>query len=350
MTTILYLTDPDRDYAADFLYHGFCRLLGPKNVIDWPPKESLHGRWVGARDVFGSDEPVFDCDLSEPRHGWLGREVDEALATRSFDLIVVPTLRPRVRFYLGTYRSDDLLTRNRDRIVAYDGEDSAERSDHYFADALGFYPAAMFKRELPIGETWAKPLPFGYPVERVVPATPRDPRVGYLVELWDWARGGMREKLYNALMTLPAEQRDVAVSRDGQGRISVKEYHARMRQCSIAVVPAGRGYWTNRHLDVVADGCCPLYERRTVQGVGLITLRFGDHTPAAYFDYPEEAMADVRELIGNPQLAYECALSAQQRMIAHHTTERRAELVWRAVHKELPVRAPRTDALQAGTC
>src|ERR1035437_2876608 len=174
LSMILVLTDKDRDYAADYLVDGLCRLVGADHVIDFPRKLSLH--WT--------DEPVMDCDLNLGTPAWNQDQVETALRDGKFKLVVIPTIRGIVPQRLYFWR--ELLRRNADRIVYYDAEDHALNTLTIVTETMGFRPAAYFKRELPIDEDWARPLPFGYPAERVVsPDLPRE-GVAYTAHIWHW--------------------------------------------------------------------------------------------------------------------------------------------------------------------
>lgn len=303
---ILVLTDKDQDYAADFLTHGLCTLVGAKNVVDFPRKPSLH--WT--------DEPVMDCDLNLDTPAWNQFRVEAALRDGTFELIVIPTIRGIVPQRLYFWR--ELLRLNADRIVYYDAEDHTANTRIVVTETMGFRPAAYFKRELLIGETWALPLPFGYPAERCVsPDLPRE-GVAYTAHIWNWCGpDSLRVRLKNAL----SEHRP-------RNRLDVRADHLWHQLASIAVSPSGRGYHTNRHLQVVADGCCPVIECPWMQWPDA----FIDGTECRYFKDEVECLDIVRELLNEPDQAHAMARAAQKALVERHSTLCRAKTVWGAVY------------------
>lgn len=313
---ILILTDSDPDYGPDYLTHGFCSLLGAENVVDWPRKRGLHWK----------EDALFDCHVDLDTAVMSQDEVHSALRDRTFNLIFIPTLRGTVSHQL--YYQREMWKLNADRIVYYDAEDHAMDTRPLFFQMAGIEPAAYFKRELPIGETWATPLPFGYPAERVV--TKREGRqfsFVYTAHLWEWCgTESLRRKLYVALRRELGAITNPDVH--GRDRVSVKVNHQYNRQALIAVSPAGQGYGTNRHLEIIADGCAPVIERPWRQWPNA-PEHWGE---CLYFKEEIECVEHVRELLNEPQRATEMAKAAQACLLRHHTTKHRADQVWRSIH------------------
>ena len=324
---ILLITDNSPDYGADWLSHGLVELAGPGKVVDWPRKASLH--WsVG--------EPQFDCCCSLDTARLSTDETAQYLRDGTFDLIVVPTLRGNVPQRL--YFARDLFRRNADRIVYYDAEDNSRDSLPLFVDTVGFRPVAYFKRELPLGETWAQPLPFGYPAERAHPPSSARPFVGtYDAFLWEWVGDRLRKRLANELRKL--QNFGVFATSNSAERMSVTTNNQRLRLSRLAVSPAGHGYQTNRHLGIVAAGCCPIIE-------GPPWVEFPDQfirgVDCLYFKDEVECVDAVRDLIEQPEWALELAQAAQLKFLDHHTTKHRALTVWQSVHGTLNVK-PEVD-------
>jgi hypothetical protein len=324
MPDILFLTDPSPDYGPDYLYDGFCELLGDGHVIDWPPKPSLH--------LSEGAPATFDCDLHRPQHDWSAERVAQALRDGTFAAVIVPTVRGEVRSQLRSWARAGLLNASRDRLVAYDAEDHPHNTQPLFTECLGAAPVAYFKRELPVGANWATSLPFGYPASRQVPVGEREPSVVYSAHLWDWCtpdstRAQLREGLRELGVVMPP---------DGS-RWDVAENHAANRSALIAVSPAGLGYHTNRHLEIIADGCCPVLEDghqpRAGAPCGIQGLS-GIVTPL--FRTADKALRIVQQLLADSIAAHALAEVAQAWWLRHHTTRHRAETVWCAIHSTLP--------------
>ncbi len=306
---ILVLTDKDRDYAADYMAHGFCSLFGADQVVDFPRKPSLH--WTA--------EPVMDCDLNLDTLAWNQEQVETALRDGTFKLVLIPTIRGVVPQRLYFWR--ELLRRNADRIVYYDAEDHAVNTLTVVTETMGFKPAAYFKRELPIGETWALPLPFGYPADRCVKTEMFRNGVVYTAHIWDWCgadslRVRLREALSDYLSVHP------------RSRLSVVSDHVLHRCSVLAVSPSGRGYHTNRHLQVIADGCCPVIERPWMQWPDALV----DGVECRYFRNEVEAVDIVRDLLNEPDKAHAMAIAAQKSLVERHSTLCRAKTVWSSIY------------------
>lgn len=317
MGKVLIVTDKDQDYAADYLASGF--VAAGHEVIDFPRKPSLH---------IGDAEPRFDCDLDLPEHALSAVDVAQCLAAREFDLIVVPTLRGLVRGQLLAWNRVGLLERNRDIIVAYDGEDHPHNTRPVFTACLGEDPAAYFKRELPLGENWAIPLPFGYPAERVVSSKSPNGGVAYTAHVWDWCGpDSMRVQLRQLLGRLALDCGGYWIPTE---RLSVAEDHRFHRLSLIAVSPAGQGSLSNRHLQCIADGCCPVIEQPSVQWPNAPQ----DHIECRYFKSATECVDIVDDLLNEPERARDMARAAQVNLLKFHSTRHRAETVWGKVHHD----------------
>lgn len=309
---ILFLTDSAPDYGADYLYDGFCCLYGPENVVEWPRKWNLH-RPCG-------EQRVFDCDSSWPASGLMSEL--QANLFKGWSAVVVPSLRCGQA--ITSLKS--ALAFNQEHLVYYDAEDHNCDTLAQFVALAGVVPAAYFKRELPIGATWAKPLPFGYPGYRITPPTAMMRKGAvYAAHIWEWARGGMRETLADILAK--DDRVTVNASRTSGDRLTVEQYHSMNRRALVAVVPAGLGSQTNRHLEVVADGCCPIIERLTVQWPDF----FVEGKECLMFSTAEECAQLVSDALKHPDKAMEMAERAQRKLIEKHTTLARARTVMEAI-------------------
>ncbi len=319
---ILYLCDEHPDYGADWLYDGMCEQFGAASVIDWPPKPSLHH----------GERKVFDCDQAWPEHDWSEVKVVTALRDRAFDLIVVPTLRGTTLPWLRDWRTLGLWELNADRIVVVDGEDHAMNTRPLYAQALGCEPKAYCKRELPPGETWAIPLPFGYPERRIMPVgrlpNTRTTRAVYMAHIWPWAVAGLRERLAEQLRKTPGVLTRVTYN-EGSWRKTPTEYHDILSTSTINVAPAGQGYFTNRLFETLAAGCALVAEAPTMTFPGALVEPLEWRT----FRNEFEAADIVRELLDDPEATREIAEAGQAALRDRHTTRHRAETVWNAVYR-----------------
>ena len=315
MARVLVICDEHQDYLADYLYDGFCSLFDPAYVVDWPPKASLHD----------GDRLRFDCDLNWPSAGYTESRVLMGLRDRGFDLIVVPTLRGRVPALLQEWQV--FLEKMADRVVAVDGEDHCLNTRPLFEQALGFPPAVYAKRELPCGETWAIPLPFGYPERRLVrPSRARMHRAFYAVQVWPWARGGLRERLGQRLQEVGRHV--VRMTYDGAERISPRRYHEMAACSSIGIAPAGQGYFTNRLFELVAAGCALVAEQPSM----TFPDAFVSPIECTYFRDEFEAELLLETYMGDRRLTQRTAEAGQAALVDRHLTRHRALTLMRSVH------------------
>src|SRR4051812_14025560 len=105
---VAFLANPIPDYLQDLVFHGLATLLGPANVVEYPPLERYH-----SRAPEGTKYPQLWFDFPEPPRTSFRETVAAA------DVVVVGSLRPEVRTYV-----EELLTlRPRPPIVHLDGED-----------------------------------------------------------------------------------------------------------------------------------------------------------------------------------------------------------------------------------
>lgn len=316
---VLFLTDSDPDYGVDYLYDGFVKVCD--EVVDYPSKSSLH--------LAPFEDQKFDCDQLHPPSGRAVEYVVDTLADRGFDCIVVPGLRRGVCASIVQLRG--LLSKNADRLCYYDAEDHRLDTTGHVEALLGCRVATSFKRELPFGAEWAEPLGFGYPLERVVgrgggwhPGVDAPERSGgvYMAQLW--SEHEKRRRAYAAAL-MAAFPNDVTVRAScvASERLSIADYHATNHRALFAISPAGAGWWTNRHLEIVADGCCPVIEYPTVQWSDA----FEAGTEAIYFRDVDELVKHVRFLLNEPEATQAIAERAQRALLSRHTTAHRAMAV-----------------------
>lgn len=321
---VLFLTDSSPDYGADYLYDGLCCLLGPENVVDFPSKPTLH--------LVRESEARFDCDLFWPSHGLFEEEVVGMLYAGDFDVIVLPTLRPGAVAAARTLKGDVPNGWAKAARIGFDGEDGDANVRDLYEELAGPL-AGFFKRELPVGATWGSPLPFGYPARRMR-MVPRDYIPGgvferwgvfYCAHIWEWVGRGMRARLCDALReAIPPDHLFLSVSRDGDERLSLSDYHRQQQRALAAIVPAGRGYWTNRYWEAVADGALVIAEAPVNREIGPDMI-LTDEMEAFYFETPGEAAERAVWAIKNQAEVREMVIRAQWKLLGYNSTLARAK-------------------------
>ena len=337
---VLFITDPDPDYGADYLFDGLHQATHGR-VTDFPMKRTLHLGAIGR----GAMEQRFDCDLYWPELEPFSKEM---YRDGMFDLIVIPTLRSGAARTIRGLRALDETIWARTPKIGYDAEDHNFNVRDAWEQECGPL-AAFFKRECPRARVgsgvplWAEAMPFGYPEYRSInPALlGGDGRAGivfYGAYIWEWShQRGMRAKLRDELQAaLQPAHLDLHVTDDAKKRLSLTEYHARQRRALASVVPAGQGYWTNRYWEAVADGCLVIAERPP----GWLYVDpenfLEEGVEALYFSTPSEAVSCAAWAIANPTEAAAMAQLAMNKFRRSNTTTAMARRVIQAAGLEIP--------------
>lgn len=321
MTKVLYLVADgphSHCYGTDHLLTGFFNVLGQENVFDYPEKDCVHLPSIEARD-----ECQIDSDSTHPRK-------DHALGdvARDCDLAVLTSCRGDL--YEICKRVPHSVP-----FVAVDFGDALGNFRQPYEQVAGRTLAAYFKRELPLGEDFAIPLPLSYPASRVPnPMPEKANQVFYhATEHGGGAPGIPRRLIANALrVSLAVEQIDVELY-PGQSkgtRPSPEEYHARMAESLIGISWNGAVNWdNNRFWENFAYGLCQVAERPRIH----MRHQPEDGLHCLYVDKPEEVAPLVKELLEDQEYTRLVARDGHQHFLKYHSSERRAEYVLRVAGK-----------------
>ncbi|MBI4240958.1 MAG: glycosyltransferase family 1 protein [Candidatus Rokubacteria bacterium] len=321
---VLYLTDPFRDYLADQIYYGLCKLLGFERVIDYPYKPIYH------------DPAVHEWFL--PKVPGVPRQEDDILdllCSRQIDLLVLSSPRRG-----GTTALEALAGRvPLPPAVLIDGEDDS-RIRRTLCRRWGF--GLYFKREFALAwrrpAGWARlrefgldgdlfrrthPLPFSIILETTLPETqgPRDIDVFFAAR----TSQGQRRKADAILRGIPglgyvggifdSDARRFFPLEDG-------EYYRTLRRARIGVSVRGGGFDTLRYWEVAACGALLISEEPDI----LIPDNF-EHCRHAVFCRRD--LGDLEDLVryyashGPEREAI--AVAGHAHLLKSHTVERRAE-------------------------
>jgi len=127
---ILFVPSKEMDGLEDIIYHGLIKILGRKNVVDFPPKPSYHAdkETAKSKPLYFYDKKGFEYykDLNEPR-------IDE------FDTIIFGSLREDVLDIVAKFLR--IAKRREIFTVFLDGEDDM------FIRNIYNYVNLYFKRE-----------------------------------------------------------------------------------------------------------------------------------------------------------------------------------------------------------
>lgn len=348
------------DYGADFLYAGFCELLGPEHVFAWPEGEMLHwdpqrgprGRCELCQQGYDSiqrwpykghtlDEAIDRCHVAflavqpgdcsvRPPKSWAvtgldgcGREVDDAEWTRG----ELHLSRFRERWGDRPFAVIDMS----DAIAAGDGNILASEMVAFYTWAAGRQqPFPYFKRELPLEQgTWAIPCPLSYPRSRVPAGTVMKRECifyhasGHTQDVD--SPGIPRAEIVARLRALvPLEQLDVALSYGSAQRLWPYAYHDRMLTSLVGISWNGHATWDcNRFWELFAYGCAVVAERPRNQ----IPNPPLDGVHCLYGDTPEQVATLAAGLVQAPEKAYRLAQAGHEHFLDYHQSAARAEWV-----------------------
>lgn len=311
----LLLTHTVQDYGVDGLAHGLASL---GQLIDWPNKPTLHGRNV---------QPYYPKPFDLPEHGWDASRIVDGLRSCVFDVVVIADMSQSTLALVHSW--SDHLYQSRERVVFYDGGDERDNRFPIIQTVLGFTPVVHFKRELPIGATWAIPLAFGFPEERI-PLLEESNRYGASLIAAAYPH---RQQVAEALRNIP--EVTISLSSGYHDRLNITQFEGIHRQSLIGIspsgdgwgnLPSGPGWHTYRHLEIAAYGCCPVLDYPTV----LWRDGFRDGVECCYFK--DDIANIVTDLLHEPGRARSIGLAARQSIIDHHTTRNLAKRVVATIH------------------
>lgn len=302
------------DYGVDGLAHGLS-CLG--ELIDWPVKPQLHGE---------GGFPYYPEPFNLPKHGFTA--VEQVFANcEAFDLIVIADASQATLSLINGWRM--FLYAHRSRIVFYDGGDDRNSNEHHIATALGFAPKRHFKRELPLGATWALPLAFGFPEERIPADIDYSRKRGAFCATADTPD---RATIGRVLGGIPGV--NFQLSNRYDDRLSLSEFRDRYAQALVGLSPSGfldlasAGTWmTYRHLEVAALGCCPFLDYPRIQWRN----GYENGREAIYYQTPEQAWTLLKKILDEPDRAITIGQAARSRLRADHTTKSLAEYLVRSL-------------------
>lgn len=265
---ILYLVSDHKhchDYGIDFLYDGFCRVLGFDNVYDYPEKRSLH--LTEERDSCN-----IDSDQWWPKKNASIKDIiDEVeLVFIAYNIVGSESLHRDLISAIPSHIP----------IIALDMSDRIFNDREVYTQVVGRPLLAYFKREFPIKENWdAIPLPLCYPQKRIdgIVPTPfpvdgiaKEAKVFYHATTHGNGDPG-KPRIYfidELKKRLSPYQLDVGLYRGQEKgtRLDPEEYHERMAKCLVSICWNGterseNNNWDNNRIwESFAHGMCIVTE------------------------------------------------------------------------------------------
>jgi hypothetical protein len=321
---VLYLTDPFRDYLADQIYYGLCKLLGFERVIDYPYKPIYHDPAV--REWFLPQVP------GVPRQEG---DILDLLCSRRIDLLVLSSPRRGGMTTLEALAGRVPLP----PAVLIDGEDDSRiRRSLYRRSGFGLY----FKREFALAwrgaAGWARfrafgldgdlfrrthPLPFSIILETTLQESqgPRDINAFFAAR----TSQGQRRKADALLRGIPGIRYVGGVFDDDADRLfslGDGDYYRNLHRAQIGVSVRGGGFDTLRYWEVVACGALLISEEPDI--VIPTNFEHGRHAVFCRRDLADLG-ALVRYYLSHQEKRETIAAEGYAHLLKYHTCERRAE-------------------------
>jgi hypothetical protein len=327
---IVFLANPVHDYLQDSVFHGLVSILGPGNVVEYPPLERYH-----------SPAPP---DTPHP-HLWFPFPESSRASLRDLvdwaDWIVIGSLRSGVRAAVG----EVLALRRRPPIALLDGEDeifvlrAVTRVDRYFkreilaSRAEGMPREALRRAHRLLRKPFENRDPLADPIcvarsgdGRLIPlplawigAVPERRPVEHDVACLHAPTSSVRSTVRAALERLRSEGLRIRLLEDGE-RLSWSEYMDVLCRSRIGISVRGGGYDTYRYWEVAAAGALLLAEPTRI----VIPGNFVDGREAV-FAPPRHMAATLRKLLQGE--TDEMAAAGRRRLLAGHTSVHRARAV-----------------------
>ena len=297
------------DYLIQHLFAGFCDLLGEENILDYPRNPYCHLREItpGSRlpDPAARDECNLDSDQAYPVVDVQG----------PFGLIIGGAHAPT--------ETQEAIKQWPSATVAWiDGSDNACQNAG---------PGVQFKRELPIGATWAHPLPLTYPEHRIPKVkVERHGVVYYASTHGDIAIDRMR--IAYGLRQLPDAR--VHTTPNQKDRPSTEAHHEALWSALVGVhwnplVPLDKmnehssGWDANRFPESLAFGVAVVALRPFI----TIPYPFTDGENIVYANTSDEVVSKVKELLDNPERARAIGKAGHKHFLKYHCATARARYI-----------------------
>ncbi len=304
MPRVLFVLPQRPHYGLDVLFDGLCRVLGSENVLDCPPKATLHGgTWPGLED--------YPCMFHWPDTSMPVQETLARLAQGGFDLVIYGDCENE----LGADFSKQFGECLGDvPLFLFDAKDEACHTWAAVQSLLGGISlAGCFKREMLACVDYGPgvyPMPFSYGEERA-----RQDFVLPRGEDFFWA--GHRNSYIRRLYLEHIESR---LGRSLDQRYALDEYNDRLSRARVGLNLFGFGFDTVRYWELPAHGCLLFSERPPIR----IPNNFEDGKTAVFFDDLRECLEKLDHYLAHPEESEAIARAGHALYWRHHTNQARA--------------------------
>jgi hypothetical protein len=322
---VLFIDHPEADMGSAMLFLGLCQELGPENVVDWPYKESFHGKtsyipprysgdpgskstwqeWITNKD--GNCSP-FTWMVPQPETQW--SDDDVASNIHNFDLVILAS--PRLVNQTALLWLIRRVGRGSiKRLFMHDGEDY---DDIRWDIIERFGVEAYFKRELVSTKVDARariiPFPFSSPLP-VLDAVEKSVDVCFLGGNNFSERGSVANALRSELG-----------DRFVDGNQGYGTYLTTLNKSKIAISVRGHGWDPLRFYEIPS-----FYSTLLVSDVTPVVkpYPFTNEANCLFFDNPQHLVSVVKRYLADEGARNAVALAGNQHLREHHTTQARAK-------------------------
>jgi hypothetical protein len=333
---VLYIDHVEADYLAAIVYLGLCQELGADNVVDWPWKDSYHGRsYEGpvpypSPGSWGIANP-FSWMPAQETHAWRFEEVFGGIG--SFDLVILASPRTYNMGALETLLSRVGRGAIR-KLIFMDGEDYTTirwdvverfRPEVYFKLSMTSNPFEIYTdaKARVASTTRLVPISLASPLE-AVPAAPKDTDLVFFGgSNWRPRRQeGVAGDGPSPKAALEARLRQEFLSFQG-GSLGYKEYIDALSRAKIAVCVGGSGLEPLRTYEILS---CPdtLLVRENIDVISACPFMSGvDHVGFDGADI-DGLVRTIQFYLSNEPERQKIAATGNRFLKEHHTPRARA--------------------------
>jgi len=296
--SILMLCHPHPNYAPDLLLHGLRKLFSD-SVVDYPRKDCLYEGILG-QPYLGSFKDLMPKDTGIDR-----TDISTKVAKGFFDLVICD-----VRAF-SEHKS--WLQQSACSLAILDGEDKPTLLTPEIP-----YRFVTLRRET-FGEGSSIPLPFSLPMEVIgvidrYAYAPKTHNVGFLGNRSTPQRSDLLDEVARVFPDCLFEcfNFDRLRGRD--------DYYRNLQSCRIVLNLPGAGYDTFRYWENAACNAVHVAQWMPLS----IPDDFRERREIIKFREMRDLIRSIEEILSGQGDWREYAVHSRERLLAHHTTERRA--------------------------
>jgi hypothetical protein len=322
---ILFCATSFKDFGMDILFDGLCRVLGNKNVLEYPQKDFLHGK-TRHRLAMYPDAFRYPVLKSDP-------EKLAMLRNGEFDVVIFGC-RPKTEIAISDqltkefYETLRIFKENNNGTPVYiiDHGDQPGINRELWSDLNA---KLYFKREYMKNEDFGQkviPINFSYS-EKYIPANIETQRTNTL--FWvgrDYPRMTIRTPYLSRLESMCGKKFNERMERF--------EYAESMLKHKIGLSLRGYGYDTSRYWELPAFGVMLFSEKLKIR----IPYDYTDGENAVFFENPDEMVEKLKYYMEHESEVDRIRANGNAWFHKYHTSTARAKQVIETItHNETPI-------------